>query len=153
MKSNEVLTEAIKNSVGVKAIAYEMNISAPLVYKWVQDKDTQGATSNPLDRVMDLHRLTGEDNIIQWVCNSAGGFFVKNVATKGEHGHELFKSTQKILQEFSEMLAAITDSKMDGDISNSEAESIRKEWEDLKSVTEQFVVQCENGDYKAERKV
>jgi hypothetical protein len=101
-----------------------------------------------MDRVIDLYELTGDTSIIQWVCNKAGGFFVKNVEVEGVHSEELFRSTQKILQEFSEMLGAITESKMDGVISNSEAEAIRKEWEDLKSEAERFVKACENGDYK-----
>jgi hypothetical protein len=147
MKSNEVLSKAMKD-VGVKSVAHDMNLSASLIYKWAQGEYNVGSADNPLDRIIKLHKLTGDDNIIQWVCNSAGGFFVKNIEVEGMHSEELFKSTQSILKEFSEMLAAITDSKLDGEITGNEAESIRKEWEDLKSVTEQFVISCENGSYR-----
>ena len=149
MKSHEVLKQSME-SYGVKYIAAELNLSPSLLYKWNQSQYNAGSTANPLDRVIELHKVTRDDNIIQWVCNKAGGFFVKNIETEGKHSEELFRSTQKILQEFSEMLGAITDSKLDGEISGAEAEKIRKEWEDMKSIAEQFVVSCERGDYKAE---
>jgi hypothetical protein len=147
MKSHEVLTEAVQ-SIGVKSIAYDMGLSASLLYKWLQSEHNSGTAINPLDRVMELHQLTGNDNLIQWICNNAGGFFVKNIQVKGEHGKQLFECTQSILKEFSEMLTAITESNEDGKVTNQEAETIRKEWEDLKSVTESFIVSCENGSYK-----
>jgi hypothetical protein len=147
MQSHEVLTEAVQ-SIGVKSIAYDMGLSTSLLYKWLQSEHNNGTALNPLDRVMELHQLTGNDNLIQWVCNRAGGFFVKNIQVEGEHGKQLFECTQSILKEFSEMLTAITESNADGVVTKQEAEDIRKEWEDLKSVTESFIVSCENGNYK-----
>ena len=150
MKSNEVLKEAIQN-VGTKSVAHDMSLSTSLLYKWQGSEFHKGSTANPMDRVVDLYKLTGDCNIIQWICNNAGGFFVENIHTYGVHSEALFKATQKILKEFSEMLGAITESKLDGIISGSEAKSIRKEWEDMKSVTESFVKACENGNYKIEK--
>ena len=147
MKSNEVIKKAM-HDLGVKRIASEMNLSPSLLYKWGQDDQfNAGSAANPMDRVVDIHKLTGDDTIIQWICNNAGGFFVKNIEVEGEHGQKLFECTQSILKEFSEMLGAITDSNADGEVTKVEAESIRKEWEDLKSVTEAFIVSCENGNY------
>lgn len=147
MKSHEVLTKSVQ-SIGVKSIAYDMGLSASLLYKWLQSEHNSGTAINPLDRVIELHKLTNDDCLIQWICNNAGGFFVKNIQVKGEHGKQLFECTQSILKEFSEMLTAITESNADGVVTKQEAEDIRKEWEDLKSVTESFIVSCENGSYK-----
>ena len=56
--------------------------------------------------------------------------------------------TQKILQEFSDLLDAVSSSvENDGDIDAKEAKRIRREWEDLKRITESFVVACERGVY------
>ena len=61
-------------------------------------------------------------------------------------------ATQKLLGEFSELLAAVSRSYDDDSIiDQSEAQSIRKEWEDLKAMAEHFVVACESGAYNKEQ--
>jgi hypothetical protein len=152
MKSHEVL-KATMEPLGVKFIASEMSLSAQLIYKWLQDEYHTGACANPLDRVAELYQITGDSNIIQWLCNQAGGYFVENLTADTFDIECKFKLTKNIIKEFGEMLTAITDSKMDGVITPKEAQCIRKEWEDLKSEAEKFVVACERGDYKNEEKV
>jgi hypothetical protein len=62
---------------------------------------------------------------------------------------ELVQTTQAILKEFSELLEAVSESIENGNaISPTEARRIRKEWEDLKSLTEGFVYACEQGVYR-----
>ena len=59
---------------------------------------------------------------------------------------------QAILREFSELLEAVSSSSADnGEIDTKEAASIRKEWEDLKSLTETFVSACESGNYQEDK--
>ena len=60
----------------------------------------------------------------------------------------ILRSTQAILKEFSEVLNAVSTSfDDDGKIDEQEAQRIRDEWENLKEVTESFVVSCEHGVY------
>ena len=50
------------------------------------------------------------------------------------------------------MLEAVSSSSADnGEIDTKEAASIRKEWEDLKSLTETFVSACESGNYQEDK--
>lgn len=152
MQSHEVLRQAIEQA-NPKEIASEMGVSLSLVYKWSQPADENGSgTTNPLDRVEQLYRLTREDSIVQWLCRVAGGFFVKNPRTE-KVGDELVPATQLIVQRFAELLTAISTAAIDQRISPAEAKKIRMEWDDLKRFTEGFVRCCENGDFESAPKL
>jgi hypothetical protein len=56
-------------------------------------------------------------------------------------------ATNRVVQEFAEMLSVIANAAVDNDITRPEAERIRSRWEDLKSVTESFVRGCEEGKF------
>lgn len=150
MKSWQVLRDAIER-VGVKAIAARLNVSTALVYKWCQEppRDEPGGsgTRNPLDRIRTIYELTGHDEIINWLCNVADGFYVRNPRVEpGRTDEQLLNSTQRVVRDFGEMLAAISQSvQNDGFITPDEAAHIRFEWEKLKTQAERFVVACERG--------
>ena len=153
MLSHEVLREA-GDRIGVKALAAELRLSPALVYKWCQesshdDPDASG-TRNPLDRLADIIRLTGSTDVVNWLCHQAGGFFAPNPASGREHPQtELLMTTQKLVQEFSQLLTAVTRSiEDDGQIHGGEAERIRRSWEKLKSSAEAFAVACERGVFR-----
>jgi hypothetical protein len=57
-------------------------------------------------------------------------------------------ATNRVVQEFADMLSVIATAALDNSISVSEAETIRSRWEDLKSVTEDFVRCCEQGKFR-----
>ena len=148
MESFEVLREAV-GKAGVKCVAAEMNLSASMLYKWC-DRNPQGnsAANNPLDRVAAIYELTGDVAIVSWLCQKAGGFFARNSITSADRNIPAMKAIREILKEFSDVLATASESvEDDGQISPSEAAAIRKEWEELKEVTEGFVVDCESGTY------
>ena len=73
-----------------------------------------------------------------------------------EHTYDarIFKNTQKLIKQFSDTLEKISDCfDNDNKITGKEAESIRKEWEELKSIGEGFVYACELGKFnKSSRK-
>jgi transcriptional regulator with XRE-family HTH domain len=145
MESYEVLRQALENA-SPKEIAAEIGVSLSLVYKWAQSTDIGSGTVNPLDRVMQIYRVSKDDNVIQWLCHHAGGFFVKN--PRMEKGNfDLMPATQSIVQQFAEMLTAISKAAADHTISEKEAKEIRREWDELKRFTEGFVRCCENGDF------
>lgn len=149
MKSNEVLKQTFKDK-GVKFIAQELNLSTSLVYKWCHDKDseTSPGADNPLDRLQAIIDCTGNTTALHWLCQSNGGFFVPNPSHGSQLSGPVLGATQKLLGEFSELLAAVSDSyQNDGVIDTAEARDIRKEWEDLKTLAEQFVLACEDGAY------
>ncbi len=154
MDSWEVLRAAV-DPVGAKAVAARLNLSSALVYKWCQEPrsgdepDGSGAL-NPLDRVRTLYEATRDPRLINWLCSAAGGFFVANPrVAPGEREEQLLGTTQRVVQEFGELLSDISRSiENDGEITPPEAETIRQSWEQLKTAAECFVVACERGLYR-----
>ncbi len=152
MKSHVVLRNAIER-VGVKTMAAELNLSTALLYKWCQEcakdePDASGAV-NPLDRLAEIYARTKDVELVNWICRAANGYFVENALIDAPSiDARLFKNTQHIIKEFSETLDKIAECfENDGKISHKEAESIRKEWEDLKRIGEGFVYACELGKF------
>jgi hypothetical protein len=62
---------------------------------------------------------------------------------------ELIQNTQRLVQEFSQLLLTVTRSiEDDGQIKPGEAERIRRAWERLKSTAEAFAVAADRGLYR-----
>lgn len=152
MRSHEVLRRAI-DPIGVKAVAASLRLSPAMIYKWCQesvqeDPDASGAR-NPLDRVAEIVKATGDTELVNWLCHEADGFFVSNPEPfDHDLDTELLINTQRLVTEFSQLLLTVTHSvEDDGQIEPKEADQIRAAWETLKSTAESFIVACERGTY------
>ncbi len=140
MKSHEVIKETV-DALGAKKVAADLGISMSLLYKWSEPTDESGA-ANPLDRVAELGKVTNDPRPVAWLCQQMNGVFVKNPeALVGKV--DVLKETQRILHGFSDMLAAVSGGWEDAKLTAIEAENIRTEWDELKSVAETFVRACE----------
>jgi hypothetical protein len=130
-------------------VAADMNLSLSLIYKWTEPPEPAVGTGaiNPLDRVETLFRTTNDIRLVQWICQRAGGFFVKNPKTHNAHPDFLIPATNEIVQEFADLLAVVASAASDNRITPDESRRIRARWEELKSVTETFVACCENGNF------
>lgn len=153
MRSCEVLKRAA-DRIGVKALAAELRLSPALIYKWCQewdpdDPDASGAR-NPLDRVADIVRITGDLDVVNWLCHEAGGFLAANPSKPPDDvSTELLVNTQRIVTEFSRLLLTVTKSiEDDGEIEPAEADQIREKWELFKQTVEAFTIACERGVYR-----
>lgn len=145
MDSHEVFKKALKK-VSAKQVAADLNVSLSLVYKWAEPKVEGSGAANPLDRLETLVRLTGDPTPIQWLCERSGGFFMRN-PDSGAHNLALIPATNRIVQEFADLLGEIARASADHAITPEEAKVIRPRWEQLKSVTEQFVKSAESGKF------
>lgn len=141
MKSHEVIKETV-DSLGAKKVASELGVSLSLLYKWSEPTDESGA-ANPLDRVAQLSRITNDPRCVMWLCQQMDGVYVKNPATLAGK-LDVLRETQRLLKEFSDVLMAVSTAWEDAKVSKEEAEKIRAEWDELKSIAETFVVACEN---------
>ena len=147
MDSHEVISNAVENT-SFKEVAAQMGVSLSLAYKWSQPDEHQGSgATNPLDRVRQLFEITRDPQLIQWLCHKADGVFVQNPKGGGPRGMELMPATQEIVQQFADLLTAISKAASDNRISIEEAEHIRSVWDELKRFTEGFVRLCEKGDF------
>jgi len=152
-RSDEILKQAA-DRIGVKALAAELKLSPALVYKWCQpyepdNPDSSGAR-NPLDRLADIVEVTGDMDVVNWLCRQVDGFFTPNPMVDTRHlDAELLMGTQQLVKEFSDMLEEVSRSiANDSMIEPSEAVRIRKHWETLKRVAETFVVAGEAGLFR-----
>jgi len=158
MQSYELLHEVFKRA-SAKQVAADLGLSLSMIYKWAEPAERADTTeapagsgaANPLDRIVALHQCTGDSRIIQWICQQAGGFFIRNPETNKRHPDFLIPATNEIVQEFADLLAVVAAAAADNLISQKEAQSIRARWEDLKCVTEEFVACCEKGNFSALR--
>jgi len=147
MHSHEVMREVLKKT-SAKQIAAEMGLSLSLIYKWAEppEDDSGSGASSPLDRVGQLIRITRDARVAQWICEQAGGFYIRNPQNLPA-GQPLIPATNDIVSEFADMLSTIATSSADNVITTEEARKIRARWEQLKSVTEGFVTGAEGGHF------
>jgi hypothetical protein len=150
MHSHELLRELLQEC-SAKQIAADLGLSPSLIYKWAEppEEGTGSGAANPLDRIEALWRSTHDPRLLQWICQRAGGFYIKNPRTHHPHPDFLIPATNQIIQEFADLLAVIATAAGDNQITAEEAGKIRARWEDLKTVTEGFVQCCEQGNFNA----
>lgn len=147
MQSHEVLREVFQKC-SAKQVAAAMDLSLSTIYKWAEpDEGTGSGTANPLDRIEALQKCTNDPRLVQWICQRAGGYFIHNPKTHNAHPAHLMPATNEIVQEFADLLAVIASAAADSKITRPEAAKIRERWEELKSVTEGFVLCCEEGNF------
>jgi hypothetical protein len=149
VQSHELLREVFRET-SPKQISADLGLSLSMIYKWAEppDPNTGGSGAiNPLDRVDALLQATHDTRMVQWICERAGGFFVRNPKVFKPHPSYLIPATNQIVQEFADLLAVIASAAADNQINQKEAKTIRARWEELKSVTETFVTCCEGGNF------
>ena len=147
MKSHEVIKESCQKR-GIKKVASDVGISTSLLYKWSQPPEASGSGSkNPLDRMINLMQAANDPQMISWICEQAGGYFVRNPNDKEEGDYEVMPATNEIVSQFSALLSEISKAAQDNAIADNESERIRKVWNALKSFTEGFVKCCEEGNF------
>ena len=152
MDSHEVLKKAAER-VGAKRIARDLRVSQSLVYKWCQPSAANASAAgfsgarNPLDRVKALLVSTGDAELVEWLCEQAGGFFVRDPEVGGRRvDAEYIAHTQRIIEDFSNLLRVVSDAIADdGKVDETESRRIRAEWQRLKQYGESFVHACERG--------
>jgi hypothetical protein len=147
MESHELLRELFQK-VSPKEAAAEMGLSLSMIYKWAEPPSSTSGAANPLDRVAALIRCSDDHSIVQWICHQAGGFYVKNPNANHAHALHLVPAMNSVVQEFADLLSVMAASAADNQITAAESKSIRARWEQLKSVTEEFVQRSEAGNFR-----
>ncbi len=149
MESHEIIRKCFDRK-SPKEISAELGVSLSLLYKWAEptaDGGGSGAT-NPLDRAAQLIRLTGEEDILHWLCQQGGGYFVHEprVSTQRE---ELTATVNALVRHFALLLGDIAHASADHRITPEETETLRAAWDDLRTRSEAFIRACEKGDFDA----
>jgi hypothetical protein len=149
MESHEVLRRALRKTTS-KAVAAELGVSLSLVYKWMEKpSDDISGSRNPLDRLLQIIKLSEDPGIVDWLCHKQGGHFVKDPDVSGHQIDHVLPATQEIIGQFSDLLAGISKAATDHSVTATEADEIRQCWDKLKSYAEAFVRACEKGNFKS----
>jgi len=151
MQSHELLREVFQQA-NPKAAAAELGLSLSMIYKWTEPPNQKSGAANPLDRVEQLIGSTKDPRIIQWLCQRAGGYYIKNPRHSSAHPASLVPAMNEVVQEFADLLSVVAAAASDNQITQTEAAAIRVRWEKLKSVTEGFVQCCEEGNFRPIKK-
>jgi len=149
MKSHELFRQLLKDH-NAKELASGLNLSPSTIYKWTEPCGSTGSGApNPLDRIEQLIQITSEPRqLAQWVCQQAGGFYVKNPESTGsKEATPVIVASNKIVQEFADMISLIATAAIDNSINPEEALDIRARWQELKSAAEEFVICCEERNF------
>ena len=121
MKSHELLREVFKET-SPKQVSDDMNLSLSMIYKWAEETSETGSGAiNPLDRIEQLIQSTKDPRIAEWICERAGGFFIRDPEANWPHPYSLIPATNQILQDFADLLAVIAHAASDNHISKAEA--------------------------------
>jgi hypothetical protein len=153
MESHDVLKRALRKTTP-KAVAAELGVSLSLVYKWAEKpSDYSSGSRNPLDRLLQIIDLSGDNGIVEWLCQRQAGHFVKDPDVSGHQIDHVLPATQEIIGHFSSLLNHISVAATDHSVNKEEASEIRQCWDKLKSYAEGFVRCCENGDFKSMSRV
>lgn len=148
MESHEIIKKCFEKK-SPKEISAELGVSLSLLYKWAEPGADDGGSgaSNPLDRTAQLVRLTREDDILHWLCQQGGGFFVQDPEVTA-HKEELTVTVNSLVKHFALLLGDIAHTSSDHRISADEADRLRSAWDDLRTKTESFIRACEKGDFE-----
>ncbi len=152
MESHEVLRKAV-DRVGAKRVAADLKVSVSLVYKWCQPPAADASAGvcsgarNPLDRLRALLESTGDADMVEWLSEQAGGFFVRDPKVAGcRVDAEYIANTRQIIEDFSKLLRVVSQAIADdGKVDPAEAHRIRTQWQRLKQYGEAFACACERG--------
>ena len=138
MTSKDVIKKAIKQSGKSHAeIADDMGYAESTLYNLINDPDRVDF----VQRTDALIEATENTLVLEWLCAQNCGIFVRNPEVS------LCEVDMSIipraLKEFGESIDAIVEALADGKIDKKEALKIRKEWEDVKVLMEQFTLAAE----------
>ena len=152
MESHEIIKKCFEKR-SPKEISAELGVSLSLLYKWAEEPQQDGGSgaTNPLDRTAQLIRLTGEEDILHWLCLQGKGYFVPEPKLKA-HPESLTPAVNELVKHFALLLGDIAHASGDNRVTDDESEKLRSAWDDLRSRTESFIRACENGDYDAARR-
>ena len=149
MESYELLREACLKAQR-KNVARALKLSETLIGLWMQPSGPfEHGKTNPLDRVAQLYQVTGDIRLVQWICQRADGFFVRNPATDRQAAKTFFEGRNVATGTLARFIDYLAEQRPDKGISRKTAGAIRDEWDGVKTVTEGFVRACEHGDHAA----
>lgn len=144
MNAIEVIRQTLKKS-NPEQIAAALGVSVSTLHKWSEAGESH--RPNPLERVETLVKSTEDLEPLRWLCEQFGGYFVPNPKHDGHRPKSLPEEENRLMTDVGAMIGLLGRVARKKEITRGEAAEMRAEWERLKSLTEYFVVCCEQGAF------
>jgi len=128
-----------------RRIAAAVGVSPSMLYKWREPAKGGSGHANPLERVAQLIAATGDERIVDWLAQRAGGHFVRDESS--EASPQLARDANTLVKEFGLLIAEVVSAAEDDRITPDESQVLRARWNTLRQRTEAFVRACEKGSY------
>jgi transcriptional regulator with XRE-family HTH domain len=106
-------------------IAHEMDLGRETIHRYFTDPDYQP----PTKRLPKLCKVLGNDIILDWVCLNAEGYFVRVPCGAGETSLDI--QIAQLTKDFSDVLQADGDARLDRKYTAGELERIDRELSEL----------------------
>ena len=138
--NKQVLRVALKG----KGACDKIKAGERLQYNWRQS-DIEG--SDPLTNIIELMNHSDNDTILDFICDSQGGVFLKN-EEPGDSTGNLHQDAAGLLSELTDCYCVLSESMKDGKIDMHEAAAIRKEIKEAMQQGEAMLENIEKGKYQ-----
>ena len=66
-------------------------------------------------------QAANDPQMINWICEQAGGYFVRNPNDEEENNYDVMPATNEIVSQFSALLSEISEAAQDNAIANNES--------------------------------
>lgn len=140
MQLHEIIRRVIKNNPrSAKQIGINLGRTEFTVLKWGESPDESGSPI-PGTMIIPFSNYTQDFGIVKFLANECGFSLIKVPSRKKARIKDITRETAKNMKEFSEFINKVSSSLEDGEISESEAEAIRKEGMEA---AEQILYLCE----------
>ncbi len=111
----------------IKYLAEALNITRKQVYKHINEE----VDFNVLDKIKIWIDHTDDDVIINHLAEFCGGYFYREIKRAGSKD---FRTVAKILKEFSDFIAEVSEAYLDGKVTRVELSRMQKEWAECNSL-------------------
>jgi hypothetical protein len=138
--NKSILKEALKG----KGACTLIKAGARLQYNW---KETDVEGSDPLTNIIGLMEWSENEIILDYICETQGGVFVK-YEDAGESTGNLHQDASAMLSELTDVYTVMSESMKDGKIDMQEAEAIRKEAKEAMRQIEVMLDNVQRGKYQ-----
>ena len=133
--------QLLNNAVGRKVKELKRGTGKSLSYHY---QELRGSTKNILERVKVYLDAEDGDTLIQYLCSTQNGFFYRDLPRISSTD---FTIVPRILKEFSDYLTCLSESLLDGRITDHEKYKLRKEWSEVSSIVQSLFAAIDRGEY------
>tara|TARA_R110002167_G_scaffold256475_2_gene462862 strand:+ start:2982 stop:3413 length:432 start_codon:yes stop_codon:yes gene_type:complete len=139
--SDAISKATLREGLRGKGYCEGLGIGPRMYHLW---QDNKYVGNDPLGNTLTLMKHSGNDIILDHICSSFNGIFVKNIEAE-ESKLNIFQDQSKIISEAADVIQVLTAGCSDGKMSREEIDTFKKEVDDFNKVAFGFINAAEKG--------